>query len=133
MGKKNTTKIGNIGENLVAEYLSANKHSIIVRNYKPKVAELDIISVREGTVHFVEVKSVSYETMAELEDNVARGTYRPEELVNSKKLRKISQGVQIWLLETGFTGNYQIDVAVVHMVPHETYAKITLIEDVNRE
>ena len=133
MIKKNTTSIGNLGEDLVTKQLVADGFGIVARNYKPKIAEIDIIAIRSNNVHFVEVKSVTHETFAAYESHVSHETYRPEELVDAKKLRKLGQGIEIWLLETGFTGNFQLDIAVAHMIPREKWSKITMIECVSGE
>ena len=133
MKKKNTTKIGNQGEDLVVWQLVNDGYAIVARNYKPMIAEIDIIASKNGTIYFVEVKSVTHETLDSIKNDVPHETVRPEELIDSRKLRKIGQGSDIWLAETGFTGNYQLDVALVHMVPREKYAKITIIEGVSGE
>lgn len=53
---KNTTKIGNRGEEAVVEYLVRQGHEIIARNHKTYFYEIDIASVREGKIYFTEVK-----------------------------------------------------------------------------
>ncbi|MBQ6593807.1 ribonuclease HII [Candidatus Saccharibacteria bacterium] len=54
---KNTTKIGNDGENVVCEYLARLGHEIVVRNFRTYYYEIDIISVRGGKIYFTEVKT----------------------------------------------------------------------------
>ena len=53
---KNTTKIGNLAEEKVAEYLKQKGHEIVVRNFKTKFCEIDIVSICEGVIYFTEVK-----------------------------------------------------------------------------
>ncbi|MBR0372861.1 ribonuclease HII [Candidatus Saccharibacteria bacterium] len=53
---KNTTMIGNKGEDVVVSYLICEGHEIIARNYKTKFYEVDIISRKSDTVYFTEVK-----------------------------------------------------------------------------
>lgn len=53
---KNTTEIGQKAEAKVAEYLESLGHEIVVRNYKTKLYEIDIVSVCEKKVYFTEVK-----------------------------------------------------------------------------
>ena len=53
---KNTTKIGNLAEEKVAEYLKQKGHEIIARNFKTKFCEIDIVSICEGVIYFTEVK-----------------------------------------------------------------------------
>lgn len=52
----NTKKIGDVAEDEVATYLIRNGHEIIERNWKTKYCEIDIISHKNGTIYFTEVK-----------------------------------------------------------------------------
>ncbi|MBR3157136.1 ribonuclease HII [Candidatus Saccharibacteria bacterium] len=54
--KKNTTKIGQQAESAVADYLTANGHTIIARNHKTYFYEIDIISAKNHQIFFTEVK-----------------------------------------------------------------------------
>lgn len=56
---KNTTIIGREGENAVREFLMGLGHEIVSQNYKTKVCEIDLISVKEGRIYFTEVKKRS--------------------------------------------------------------------------
>ncbi len=51
-----TKRIGDLAENVVAEYLVHQGHMIIERNWKTKYCEIDIISVFNETIYFTEVK-----------------------------------------------------------------------------
>ena len=55
---ENTTEIGKIAEQKVAEYLEKHDHMIIARNFKNKYCEIDIVSVNMATMKlcFTEVK-----------------------------------------------------------------------------
>lgn len=130
VSKKNNYRTGVLGEKVAREYLLRNGYYIIMQNYRKPWAEIDIICKKDDIVHFVEVKSVPYETRVQLENAISRETWQPEELVHSFKLKQISKGVQSWLHENSYTGNFQIDVAVVRIVPRETYARVKLIDNV---
>ena len=54
--RKNTTKIGKLGEEAVANYLIQNGHKIIARNFKTYFYEIDIVSLKGDTLYFTEVK-----------------------------------------------------------------------------
>lgn len=54
--KKDTTKIGNKAEEIVAECLRDKGHQIIARNFKTKLYEIDIVSVLKDKIYFTEVK-----------------------------------------------------------------------------
>ena len=53
---KNTTLIGEKGETAVCEYLKGCGHEIVMRNFKTKACEIDIVSTNEGKIYFTEVK-----------------------------------------------------------------------------
>jgi putative endonuclease len=52
--KKN---VGDFGEEFAAKMLENAGYQIIGRNYATKFGELDIIALRGGTIHFIEVKT----------------------------------------------------------------------------
>ena len=52
--KKN---VGDIGEEFAAQLLENSGYRIIARNYATKQGEIDIIAIRDGVIHFVEVKT----------------------------------------------------------------------------
>ncbi len=115
---------------VAAQYLERQGFQIIARNRRWPFAEIDLIARRRETVHFVEVKTVSHETKANLEWAVTHETWRPEEQVHYRKLHQIRKGVQAWLVENRYTGNFQIDVIAVRIVPRETYSSINWIQNV---
>ncbi|PIQ68988.1 MAG: hypothetical protein COV91_01170 [Candidatus Taylorbacteria bacterium CG11_big_fil_rev_8_21_14_0_20_46_11] len=57
MGK--TQKIGSLGEKIAEKFLVKRGYRILHRNYSRPWGELDIVAKKKGTVHFVEVKTVS--------------------------------------------------------------------------
>lgn len=158
--KKNTTKIGNLGEAIAAKYLRSKGFRIVARNYRKKYGEIDIIAEKlsvatepvavsyemfgkgEGglfsretpsVIHFVEVKSVSYETKTQLEWAVSHETWRPEELVHAFKLNQIRKAAESWIFENNWAGEVQIDVVAVRMVSREKYATVKYIPRVISE
>lgn len=53
---KNTTNIGSQAENAVCEFLVQRRHTIVVRNFKTKICEIDVVSTRGDKIYFTEVK-----------------------------------------------------------------------------
>jgi len=51
-----TKSIGNAAEEEAANYLVRNGHDVVERNWKTKYCEIDIVSVKDGTIYFTEVK-----------------------------------------------------------------------------
>ena len=76
----NNKKLGDRGESCAAEYLQRQGCRILMRNYRMKIGEIDLIAEDHGTLVFIEVKTRS---------SVRYGT--PAEAVNYKKRQKIIQ------------------------------------------
>jgi putative endonuclease len=129
--KKQHNKItGARGEQIVVRYLQNKGFAILGQNYLKKWGEIDIIVKKDERIHFVEVKTVSYETKHDLERAVAYGTWRPEENVHAYKVKKLSRAIESWILEYNWRGDWQIDVAAVRIVPRETYATVKYLDNV---
>ena len=129
--KKRNREIGNLGETIACDFLKNKGFSILERNYWRKWGELDIVA-REtsGKVHFIEVKTVSHETKADLDREVTRATWRPEEQVHQFKLHQIHKAVETWLAEHNYQDDWQIDVIAVRVVPHEKHGVVKYIENI---
>lgn len=131
VSRRNNKTIGNLGEDLATTYLQRKGFIIVNRNYLKKWGEIDIVA-HETTkkVHFIEVKTVSYETKAALEAAVTRRTWRPEENVHPFKLQKLNRAIESWLLEKRYDGEWQIDIVAVRIVPREKYASVKYIPNI---
>jgi putative endonuclease len=130
MEKSHNKEAGIVGEDLAVQYLERNGLEIISRNYRPRIAEIDIVAWETDRVHFVEVKTQVYKDLASLKESVLRETWRPEEKVNPRKIHKIERGAQLWVIENSYTGNVQIDAIAVRIVPRETFCTINWIQNV---
>lgn len=126
----NTKSTGDLGETLACVYFEKQGFSIICRNYRKSWGELDIIARKAGIIHFIEVKTVSYETKDLLFKAVSHGTWRPEEQVHEQKLKKLRRAIQTWLAENSWEGSWQVDVVGVRCVPRETYYTVNYISNV---
>ncbi len=79
-------RLGKIGEDAACRFLTGTGHRIIERNCRKGHLEIDVISVDENGVHFVEVKS-----------RVAPAAIAPEENVTPSKQRKIAEAARRYL------------------------------------
>ena len=131
-GAKN--RVGGYGEEIAANYLKKLGHTILDKNYLKKWGEIDVVSretiINKVVIHFVEVKTVSYETKADLQKAVSYGTWRPEENVHSGKILKLNRTLESWLLEHNCNSEWQIDVISVRIVPREKYATVKYIPNI---
>ena len=120
-----------IGEDIASEWLTKKGFVILDRNYSRKWGEIDIVARGTGNLlHFVEVKSVSYETRRNLEWSVARETYRPEENVHVNKQKRLKKAIQTWILDRRYKGLFQIDIIVVRVVLDEKFARVYYLDNV---
>lgn len=130
---KNTKETGALGEQIAAKYLKEKGFDIVESNYWRKWGEIDLIVRRDQIIRFVEVKTVSYETVAKLKHAVTHETWNPEELVHKFKIRQIQKALQTWISDNRYTGNWQIDVIAIRIVPRETFASVKWIENIIEE
>ena len=130
VSKAKNKEIGKIGEDVAENYLKNKGFDILCRNYLKKWGEIDIVTRRTDKIHFIEVKTVSYETKQDLKLAVTHGTWRPEENVHAYKLRKLNRAIESWLMENHCDLDWQIDVIAVRIVPREKYATVKYIPNV---
>lgn len=128
--KKNNKQTGNLGEEVATKYLEKKGFKILDRNYLKKWGEIDIVAFKDLKIHFVEVKTVSYETKEAILTGVSRGTWRPEENVHASKLKKLSRAIESWIMEHRYDGEWQIDVLAVKIVTREKYASVKYIPNI---
>jgi putative endonuclease len=63
-------ELGRIGEDLACRHLESLGHWILARNWRSGHLEIDIISLGEDGIHFVEVKTRRRNVQAAPQDNV---------------------------------------------------------------
>ena len=121
--------IGTIGEDVAVEFLESKGHKILSRNYRKAYGELDIVSRgKDENVHFVEVKTVSYETEA---NGVPYETgYRPEENVHPAKVKRLMHTIEAYILEKDIGEEWQFDVIAVYLDDQKKEAKVRWLENV---
>ena len=123
-------KIGEIGESIAQNWLRKRGFSVVETNYLKKWGEIDIVSRETDTVHFIEVKTVSYKTQERLDYAVSHETHKPEDNVDSRKIQRLGRAIESWILENKYEGDWQIDVVTVRLVPQDKCAKVKIIENV---
>lgn len=83
-----TKQIGDIAEDVTAEYLEQQGHEIVARNWKTKFCEIDIVSRCDDTIYFTEVK---YRRQANQGGGVAA--------ITPKKLRQMKFAAEYFVLK----------------------------------
>ena len=109
---------GKQGEALAAHWLTIRGHRILDRNWRVGHLELDIITLHEGKLHVIEVKT-------------KRGNkgVRPEEEVRPTKLRRLLRAADAYVRQKGSTWPLRIDVLAIRL-GRDGEMEFFLIEDV---
>lgn len=112
-------KKGDEGEDIAFSYLKKKGYTILERNYTTKYGELDLVTKKDKTVIFVEVKS---------QGQGPEDLY-PELHVDWRKKRHLIRASQAYLLEKKYPDDtdWQIDVIGVTWDPltHEPSVRHT--------
>ncbi len=113
---KNNKKIGDLGENVAVVFLEKHGFSILERNYKNKIGEIDIIAQKDNLLYVFEVKTAKINLKVEDIDtknlfdpdiSIIRdgegGTdwFRPEMNLTPLKINKIKRVASVYSLHAG--------------------------------
>jgi len=119
--------VGRIGEDISVEFLREKGIAIIERNFRRPYGEIDIVAREtDGTLVFVEVKTVSWETGR----GVPYETHRPEENVHPQKLRRLGNTIQAYLMVNLNEGKWRFDVLAVYLDISSKTAQVRHLKDV---
>ncbi len=97
-----STQVGNRGEDIVVEFLRSSGHTIKDRNWKTRWCEIDIVSIKDGVVYFVEVKFRSSDAWGSGFD-----------YVTPKKLQQMKFAAEFWLSENKYNDESTLAAAEV--------------------
>ena len=124
-------KIGETGENLAEMFLVKHGYTVLERNYTVLYGEIDIICIKDGTLHFIEVKSVSREN---IHDNVSHETngIQPEENMHYKKIQKLHKTIEIYLEKNSVSHEtpWKLDLVCVYLNHKIKKGKVKLIKNI---
>ncbi len=115
-----------MGEGVAVQFLQSKGFRVIERNYLKPWGEIDIIAEKGDCVRFIEVKTVSREILPDVSRESSY--YRPEELVDTRKLRKIARTAALYMETTRDNREYQIDVVGVILNKETRTARCRLFE-----
>jgi putative endonuclease len=109
-------ELGKIGENLAADALCKQGYTILVRNYRCRYGEIDIIGKICDTMVFIEVKTRRSQLYG-----------LPEEAVTVRKQRQVIKSAQHYLAEHDlFDSDCRFDVVSV-ILGERKPARISII------
>ncbi|NLE07000.1 MAG: YraN family protein [Parcubacteria group bacterium] len=128
MAKHN--QIGEIGENIMTNFLIKKGFEVICRNYRKKWGEIDIIAEKDKVLHFVEVKTVSRKSFnGKFHQEI--NSYQPEDNMHPWKLQRLRRAVQTYLMEKHQNGEplWQFDLACVFLDVEAKVAKVKFMQN----
>jgi len=107
-------QFGNESEELASRFLEEAGFQIVARNYYArKLGEIDIIALREGVLHFIEVKSAHKE-------------FDPIYNLSPSKLKKIINSALYYLKEKRLDLPFCIDALIIRRGDIELIENITI-------
>lgn len=122
IGNQNTHNglIGKIGEDFACEFLESKGHTIIDRNFRVKMGEIDVVSITKAS------KSLSQEKIHIVEVKTSQSQFvRPEENMNRKKMLKVAKLGEMYSKNRLFC----VDFIGVSLNNDKSLKKITYIEN----
>ena len=132
-----TQKIGETGENIAVRFLMKHGFSILDRNYTKKWGEIDIVAKKKEKLYFIEVKSVTRETLntfipKSFNASDDRYEYRPEDNMHPWKLKRLSRTIQTYLLSKNIDEDmeWQLDLFVIYLCLKEKKARVKVVSDI---
>ncbi len=96
--------IGKKGEEFAADFLASKGYNILVRNYRFKKSEIDIICEEDDLVAFVEVKTRS---------SLKYG--QPEVFVSLNQQKAIIRAAEEYMIETNWKKDIRFDIISVFL------------------
>lgn len=102
----NHNDLGNLGEQLAAQYLQELGYTIVAQNWKWGKAEVDLIAYDRDILVFTEVKTRQ------------KATFGPPELaVTSKKQRLLYDAAAEYMYQVGHEQEFRFDVIAIILTP----------------
>lgn len=114
-------QLGSIGERIASDYLTKKGYSIIDRNYRSKIGEIDIISKLKNIMVFVEVKT-----------KIGDIKGKPYEHVTKSKISKFKRAVQGYLMSYKIQNQIRLDVISIELFDDLSVNKILHFENITQ-
>ncbi len=112
MGKR-SYELGREAEERATRYLVDMGFRIVERNFHSRFGEIDIVALKDGVLHFVEVKSSSH--------------YDPMLAITLQKMQKILKTIDYFLLKYSLDMPYEVDALLVEKSGCELVQNLTVM------
>ncbi len=130
VAKTDRQLIGALGESLAAIFLERKGYVILGRNYRKPWGEIDLIARQQGTLVFVEVKSVSRETL-DMKDSRNDLLHQPQENMHPRKIERLERAIQTYLGEMDAEEmDWRLDLVTVEIDVRRKVGKCEHLEGV---
>lgn len=120
MNNKQIHALGISGEIKAVEYLTARNFTILFRNFNSAFGEIDIIALKENTIHFVEVKTRASNISTALSS------------ISHKKQLKLYKTAQYFLSHHPEFQNYFTQFDVIAIFKSSNILTLRFLEDAFR-
>ena len=128
LSSKTRKEVGNLGESVAAEYLKRHGFSIRDRNVARKTGELDLVAEKEGTLYFVEVKTILTDEFPDAKDS--GDDYDPSLNLHEAKIRKVARTGEWYVLENNWEGDWQVDGCLVWLRRRDGMAHVSYLPQI---
>ena len=110
--------IGNLGENIAAQYLHEKGYTLLEKNWRYQHLEIDIIASKNKKLHIVEVKTRTSAIFG-----------NPEESVDNAKMKHLKTAAEAYMYQHPNWQQLQFDVVAITL-KKGIATEILLLEDV---
>jgi len=110
-------KKGKLGEDIAERFLMKHNFIILDRNVTKKWGEIDIIAEKDNILHFIEVKSVSFDFTIIEGASRYKQYIRPEENMTFHKIKKMKRTIDGYLSFSNVPREtkWQVDLFCVYL------------------
>lgn len=115
--RRENSSLGQRGEDVACRYLRKKGYSILYRNFRCSLGEIDIIAMDSEDLVFIEVKARSSLHFGD-----------PFEAVTERKQRQISKAALTYLKKNAYDGSVRFDVVSI-VFDNERAEQVTLIRN----
>lgn len=109
-------EFGKRGENFGINYLTERGFAVLSTNWRKHRYEIDIIALKDGITHFIEVKIRHIRIGDVVTDFSARGA------VSEKKLSHLIKGVQFYVDSIGVDGGVSLDLLAIDVDARDEFS-----------
>ncbi|MES2225530.1 MAG: YraN family protein [Patescibacteria group bacterium] len=114
--------IGNLGEQIAAEYLRRRGFTVVDRNIVRKTGELDVVARKGDVLHVVEVKTVLCDSFPN--DATSDDQYDPSVNLHAHKIQKVARTAEWYVASKDWKGEWQVDGILVWLRAHDGLARV---------